>query len=291
MRTLLVGTAAASWREWLREYAHDADVVLLAPGDANLGFPARYAAIRAERGTQERFFGSLDPLRSPHITVATAARFSRERSEVLLLLGDLGRTPLARQTAEAVVEAFAPEKVLVPQDGHPWFAATGEVELSSAPPPAVAQAQRRAHWIDLLDRSHLHEIPLAGLRFEGTRLGTGVPVDIENTLHAERIGSTLYAILKEDLDERALSLALSATGTSKAHFVTPNTFRGLLCALVRGNGEEAGIGIIERFDPAAGTVVVRSPAVPPLPIAALRIGSLRLDKEGNEIGELRPWAV
>ncbi|CAN5649026.1 hypothetical protein BH11ARM2_BH11ARM2_11830 [soil metagenome] len=290
MRTLLVGTSTASWREWVREYRNSADLLLLSPSQAGYGFPARYAFL-SQNGVQERFFGSLDPLRSPHVTVATAARFGKASQETMVLLGDLGKTALARQVTEAVVEAFQPEKILVPFGGHAWHPSAHETELASMPPPAVIQAQRRAHWIDLLERSHLHEFGFNDLRFQGTRLGSGVPVDVEGALHAEKIGSSLYAIVGGAFEDREVALALDRTGSSKAHLVTPETFRGLLCALVRANGTEAGVGIIERFDLESGTISVRSPAVPPLPIATLRIGALRLDREGNEIGELRPWAV
>ncbi|RYG39503.1 hypothetical protein EON81_00690 [bacterium] len=290
MRTLLVGTATSSWKEWLREHLGDEDLILIHPADASHGFPARYVRLREGKVRDARFFGSLDPLRAPHVTVGTIARFSRNVSDALLLLGDLGRSPLARQTFEAVLDAYGPQKILAPVGGHPWCPAE-EMELASSPAPAVHHAQRRAHWIDLLERSQRHELTTVGLRFEGTRLGTGEPLAIEGAIHAEKIGSTLYAIVEGEFDERAISIALDRTGANKAHFVQPETFRGLLCGLVRENGEEAGVGIIESFDLAGGTVVVRSPAVPPLPVAMLRIGALRLDREGNEVGELRPWAV
>ncbi|RYG41685.1 hypothetical protein EON79_20335, partial [bacterium] len=207
MRTLLVGTANASWKEWLRDHLADAELILLHPSDAGYGFLARYVRLHEGKVLDARFFGSLDPLRSPHVTVATAARFSRHGSGSYLLLGDLGRSALARQTFEAVIDVYAPNRILAPTGGHPWCRAE-EIVLTAKPPPAVLHAQRRAFWIDLLDRSHRHELTVAGLRFEGTRLGTGTEVVIEGAIHAEKIGSTLYAIIKGEFDDRAISIAL-----------------------------------------------------------------------------------
>ena len=71
--------------------------------------------------------------------------------------------------------------------------------------------------------------------------------------------------------------------------VSAREYDNLLCALVRESGEEIGHGMIESFDFRNGIVRVWADAVPPIPVRVLKLGSLRVDRNGKELGELRAW--
>jgi polynucleotide 5'-kinase involved in rRNA processing len=81
------------------------------------------------------------------------------------------------------------------------------------------------------------------------------------------------------------------TGTTKAHFVAPDSYNHLMCAFARPDGEEIGVGLIERIDWDARIVHAQCTAVPPVPVRILRVGALRVDLNGRELGEVKPWHV
>jgi hypothetical protein len=65
----------------------------------------------------------------------------------------------------------------------------------------------------------------------------------------------------------------------------------LLCSFANQEGEDFGIGMIRGIDFVTGVAQVACTAVPPAPARILRIGGLRVDPNGNELGEARPWQV
>ena len=73
--------------------------------------------------------------------------------------------------------------------------------------------------------------------------------------------------------------------------VAPTAYEGLLCAFAREGGEPLGMGWIERIEFEKGLVHAYCTAVAPAPVRILQLGALRIDRDGNERGELRPWQV
>ena len=94
-----------------------------------------------------------------------------------------------------------------------------------------------------------------------------------------------------DTEESDVSAALDYTGCTRAHFVAPGMYRNILCSFARQSGEDFGVGIITEIDWQSMRAQALCTAVAPAPLRILRIGALRVDSSGRELGEVRPWQV
>lgn len=301
--TLLIGDPGVSWREWLKVHRGGRDLIVLDPADATWATPGRLSRLRGERVVASRFYGSLDPLRAPHVLVAgLVTLLEAGEGDVVVQLFPARSTPLVRQTVLLLAQLLQPTEIFVSEslaiglDGFPIGPET--VELEPAFPAMVQTAQRKAHWLKLLEQCQRHEIDLARVTLEGSRLGSGwlVPPDrvrrsLPGTLRVEAAGGTLMVVAEEDPEENAVSRALDEYGCSRAAIVHPNEYEHLLCAFAKGTGEDFGMGILERIDFGSGVAHVLCTAEPPAPVRVLRLGSLKVSPAGNEEGEIRPWAI
>ena len=303
-KLLLVGGGSAAWADWLKDNRAGRDLVVLDPADAHYGAAGRLWVLRGIRPIYSAFYGSLDPQRAPHLLMAALHEFLGVVDDnALVQLYPMRATPLMRQMTQTVTSMVRPARILMPSDEPDdaicWPVGPEAVELIKPLPSLVLQAQRKAQWLKLIERSSRHEIPLDRLTIQGARLGSGRLLDsvmrqragLEEALRVEVCGSSLLVVTKGDLKEDQVTRALDITHTQRAHIVHPEDYENLLCALVRLSGEEFGYGRVEALDFEAGMAVVMADAVPPVPIPILRLGSLRVDADGRELGEVRPWQV
>lgn len=302
-KLLLVGSGNVMWAEWLREHRGNRDLIVLDPSDVHHGPPGRLWVIRGSRAVYSSFYGSIDPVRSPHLMVAALHEFLQVVGEdAIVQMFPVRPTPLVRQLAQVVADMVRPEKILVAdglEDTFSWPIGPESVVLDKALPAMVQQAQRKAQWLKLVERGARHEIPLDRVILQGARLGSGRILDgvmlqragLEHAQRVEVCGSALLVISEQHLPEDHMSRALDLTHTQRAHGVHPHDYENLLCAFVRLSGEEFGYGRIEEIDFAGGKIIAHADAVPPVPVPIVRLGSLRVDADGRELGELRPWQV
>ncbi len=303
-RTLLVGRSGASWYEWLRENRKARDLIVLDPSDAHYGPGARLWMIRGDRPLYSCFYGSLDPGRAPHMMAAALSDFlQRANADAIVQLFSYRPSPLHRQTAHMVASMVQPETLLIETgteiDGDGWPIGPEYLELPVGLPPMVVAAQRKAQWLKLIERGNAHEVMLHSLCIQGARLGSGTPLDeharvrvgLAEALYAEVCGSALLIVGGGGLSESTISRALDLTHTKRTFLVEADEYSNLLCSFVRQNGEEFGFGMIERIDFELGVLHVRSDAIPPVPVHIMRLGSLKVDRDGRELGEVRPWQV
>ena len=301
--TLLLGTQGSAWHQWLKDNRKGRDLILLDPADAHHGPAGRLWLIHDDRSTS-RFYGSTDPQRSPHVMVLALAEFLTEaRPDALVQLFAYRPTPLLSQLAQLIAFLVKPEQILIDQETPisqgGWPTGPEEIDLPAGLPPMVVDAQRKAQWLKLIERCQPHQIPLQSCVIQGARLGSGHSLDeptrhragLANALHAETCGSTLLIVADEDPDEENISRALDVTHTARAQIVRADAYDDLLCAFVRPSGDEFGFGMIERIDFAEGLIHARTDAIPPVPVPILRLGSMRVDKDGRERGEAKPWQV
>jgi hypothetical protein len=297
---MLIGHPGVSWREWLKEHRGNRDLLCLDPAEGLLGPPCRLVLAKGNRPVYSRFYGSLDPQRSPHVLVgAMAQALPLAGEDALVQLFAYRPMPLLRQVVALIGQIVQPSAILVAEgtpldlDGFP--VGPESVELGKGFPPIVQVAQRKAQWMKLLEECENHEVDLRSVTIEGARLGSGKNVtracEIPGIAHAEVCGSTLLVVTDESPEESQVGHALDITHTTRAHLVSPDLYRNLLCSFGRASGEELGIGVIEQIDWASLRAKVRCTAIPPAPVRILRLGSLRLDAQGNEIGEVKPWQV
>lgn len=302
-RTLLIGSPTVSWQTWERENLGRDDLVVLDPFDPTYGPATVLRLVREERTTWSRLYGSLDPRRAPHVLLAFLAEaLARAEEDVTVRLFAYRPTPLLRQTAMLAASVLRPDRIVVAEgteidlDGFPIGPEVMPIEPGF--PTMVQEAMRKAQWMRMLEASASHPILLSETTLEGSRLGSGVPLaleerkraGLEGAAHVERTGRSLL-IVHPDLDERGIARALDVTHATKATLVSPRAYEGLILAFVRPGGEEFGHGRVERIDWENGVLYAQCTAVPPVPVRILRLGSLRLDAKGVERGEARVWEV
>lgn len=302
--TLLVGSPGTSWRDWLRHNRKGRDLVIADPMDSMLGPAGRIGLWRGEQLAAWRFYGSLSPLRAPHMLLAAAVSMVRlAQPDPIIQLFPYRPGPLMRQLTGALAEILQPSQILLASDAQldlcDWPVGPEEVELPAAFPSVVETAQRRAQWLKLLEHCATHEVPLRNLAIEGARLGSGRSLGeaerkaagIEAALHAECCGATLFVVSDGEFEDLEVSRALDSTHTSKFQVVRPEQYKGLLCSFARSGGEDFGYGVLDEIDFGRGVAFARTTAVPPTPVQVLRIGGLKLTEDGVEQGEIRPWEV
>lgn len=302
-RTLLLSSPEFAWRDWLKENRKDRDLVLLDPGDPAQTPPGKLTLWKNGKPVHWRFYGSLDPTRAPHVLVAGLAQMlSAASADAIVQLFPHRNTPLMRQVTMMCAQLAAPAEIFTPKgadldlEGLP--VGPEEVEIEAAFPPIVQQAQRKAQWMKLIENCSPHKVDLRYVAIEGTRLGSGRRIHSEQLAnvgldgqHAEVSGGTLLLIAETEPDDHVLGRALDIFHASRAIVQPASAYDHLLCSFARQEGEDFGFGIIENIDFANGVAQVRCTAVPPAPVRILRIGSLRVDPNGNEVGETKPWQV
>lgn len=301
-RTLLLGDSHSGWRDWLKAHLAGRDLLLLDPSDATHGAPGRLSLERDGRIVAWRFYGSLDPLRAPHVLVAAAAALLRESSEdAVVQLFPISPSPLAMQTAHAIADLVAPGHIWAQPglaDRKGWPVGPEPVEGEQGFPEIVRHAQRKAQWLKLLEDGEAHEVELSSVSVQGTRLGSGAQVPRSEldaagleALRGELLGKTLLVVCGTEPDDGVVGRALDRFHCQRIVAVRPDAYDRLLCAFARDGGEPLGMGVVERVDFQTGLVHARCTAVAPAPVRTLQLGSLRVDADGNECGEYRPWQV
>jgi hypothetical protein len=302
-RKVLISHPGASWREYLKDSRGKADLLCLDPSDPVLGQPARICLMRGDRPVYERFYGSLDAGRSPHVLIAAMVEaLAIAREELVIQMFGYRPTPVLRQTLLLALQLIKPDEILIAAgtaidtDGFPI--GPEEILLDKAFPHIVQVAQRKAQWLSLIERCESHTIDLRSTTVEGGRLGSGTPMDeyqktkldLHNS-HVEVAGSTLFVVTDSIYDDEVVARALDTTHTTRAHFIAPAIYNGLLCAFSKSSGQDFGFGYVDHIDFINLRASIFSTAVPPVPVRILRLGSLRIDRKGNELSELKPWQV
>jgi hypothetical protein len=303
-RLLLVGSAATTWREWLKENRNERDLICLDPAEPSQSPPGRLCLFHGDKAVAWRFYGSLDAQRAPHLILAAlAALLSQAADDAIVQLFAYRNSPLMRHLAMLVAQMVQPTSILVPagavidQGGYP--VGPEEVELDPAFPAVVQGAQRKAQWMKLIENCTEQEVSLDDVAIEGARLGSGArPTEdalrkagLEGVLHAEVSSGTLLLVTEQEPEDNRMSRALDMFHCSRANVVSPHDYTDLLCSFARQSGEDFGMGIVRKIDFAERTVTALCTAVPPAPVRILRLGGLRVDLQGREEGELRPWQV
>lgn len=301
---LMIGDPNSSWRDWLRHNRNGRDLIVADPSDSMLGPPARITLWQGDKLVAWRFYGSMSPLRAPHVLLGALSELAAGASpETLIQLFPYRPGPLLRQLALLIAEVLQPTHILISADAQidiaDWPIGPEEVALEPAFPPLVEAAQRRAQWLRLFQDCAEHIVPLRNLTIEGARLGSGAPLSeadrkrlgLDDALWAEVCGASLFVIAESPIEDELASRALDSTHTSKFVVASPDSYRNLLCSFARSGGEDFGMGAIRDVDFARDEFKIACTAVPPTPVQVLRIGGLRIGADGQELGEIRPWEV
>lgn len=302
-RTLLIGGAQRSWREWLRANRCDRDIINLDPAETVFGTPCRLEWIHKEKVLAWHHYGALDPLRTPQVFLSALPSLLDKASEPIVQLFRYRPSPVLRHIALLVAQILKPDEILIADDceiGYEgWPVGPQTVTLESEFPDIVLSAQRKAHWMKLLEDSEFHKILMKDVAFEGSRLGSGRAISDEQlaklglsgTAHGEICGSTLMLVDSAEPSDDVLSRALDMTHCTRSQIVDPEMYANVVCSFARQDGEDFGLGIVQRIDFQNKVMEILCPAVSPAPVRIVKLGGLRVNNQGHELGELGPWRI
>ncbi len=303
-RTLLIGNPQATWREWLKEHRGGAELLCLDPADPVQLTPGLLNLTQGQKRVYSRFYGSLDPQRQPHVILAAAAQALQAASNNLIIQTFAYRpSPVLRQTIALLSQIIKPDRILIAEgtdiDQSGFSLGPEQVEIERALPPMVQHAQRKAQWLKLVEECERHTVDLRRVTIEGARIGSGRAMNADqrkaaglaSAVYVEVTGTTLLIVSDAEIEESTISVALDYSGCSKAVVGEPGLYRNLLSSFANQAGEDFGTGILLDIDWLSMRAQVLSNAVAPAPVRILRLGSLRVDSQGRELGETRPWQV
>lgn len=303
-RTLLIGSETGVWRERLQELGAERSFLSLDPANADFGFPGRLAHFQGGRCVEWRFFGGLTATRAPHVALAgLAALLPRLSADAVIELPPYRVGSLRLQMARLAATMIRPDRIEVDRrcrlDPRGWPAERVEVDLPDPLPASVRSAQRKARWLQVFEQCERHEVDLHGIAVDGLRLGSGIPIPRDNLikygftepLHGEVAGSSVLMVSDAKVEDVEISRVLDAVHASKAIAVAPRAYDNLICALSRPDGEDFAIGRIVRIRFPEMIAELDAAAVEGTPFATLRVGGLRIDAEGRELGEAKPWEI
>lgn len=294
-RTLLVGAQGHSWREWISDNRGDRDLIVLDPANADHTWPVHLLHLHGDKVTDRRFLGALDVSRDPVTWLAEAVRLVQTSSpDAIVQLFKVKRTPVSRQIALTFAALLPWDNILVPAESglsSDWPVGAEETELPADLPPMALDAQRRARWMEMLEACERHSVHLNDVTVTGVRLGSGTRIDDPAVAYAEVSGGVLHIIDNNEVDELMLSSLMDIAHATRVQVVSPDRYAGLVCSVARQNGDDFGSGMITAFSPLDRTFELLCTAVAPAPVRHLKIGHLRLDPTGREVGVSQPWTV
>ncbi len=234
---------------------------------------------------------------------STLAKWVVESNHPVVQLPPFRHSPLNRQVALVLAELLNPDQILVGDQGlarMPWPVGPEEFEFASDFPAVVKQAHRKAKWLQVIESCSRFEVPLHSVFLEGARLGAGEylsstqleAIGLSSADYVESSGGTAL-VISETLgaDENMLSRIMNVTHTHRVQLVNPVEYEGLLCSFARDTGEDFGFGRIVELNVQSGLLVIESTAIPPDQVRLIRLGSLIVDKNGNERTEHKPWSL
>ena len=233
-RTVLVGHPSISWRPWIKDNRGDRDFLCLDPADATFGQPGTFTLFRGDRHLYQRFYGSLDPSRAPHVLFAALVEaLSHSDRDLLIQLFVFRVTPLLRQTLQLVLQHINADEIFIPEELRAAVPdGTVLAGIDKAFPNLVQIAQRKAHWLALIERCEDHVVDLNECRLEGARLGSGRMLSLAqreklglDSGYGETIGSSLFIVSEDEYDERTISRAMDFTHTNRVNLASPDLYK------------------------------------------------------------------
>ena len=128
------------------------------------------------------------------------------------------------------------------------------------------------------------------VRFGRTYLKTGVPLNPakfgDNIVYAERVPEFTLLVSKRKLDPQELEELSAKHGPIKV--IRQGQEQNVIVALATEDNEVLGLGIVEKIDFQRGQLVVTTPVEAIEAVKEVQFGSMKITREGREIGTVRP---
>ncbi len=171
-------------------------------------------------------------------------------------------------------------------------------ELARRKPVEFRTARRQLKFYN-----HFHECPghivhLDSVSTWNTWLGTGRSLKWQyqkaledslgcRVLHAEVTGRGIYAISEQPCNQEKLISAQEYFKSVPVSVVAAEVFTNLLVGLADENGNTLDVGLIQAIDFKERFIFILSPIKTISPVRVIQFGSLRVTREGKELGTVR----
>ena len=171
-------------------------------------------------------------------------------------------------------------------------------ELARRKPAEFRTARRQLNFYKHFHDSPGHIIHLDSVCTWNTWFGTGRPMKwqyqkfIEETLkcrilHAEVTGRGIFAISERACTAAGMRSLEEYFKTTAITIVRGETFANLLVGLADENGLTLDVGLVQAIDFKERFVFVLSPIRTISPVRVVQFGSMRVSRDGKELGTLR----
>lgn len=291
MKTLCVLDPRWTWKDWIDSHGKGRPILTLDPAV----LPGRLTLQDAGRVRAWRFSGSCDPGRSPLNTLSGAVALAQAAGDRwVAFLFHPGQSILLNELALQIAQCLQPSEILVPEgsslDSKGWPIGAQSVQLEPGFPPVVREAQRRAQWLDFTQSCTEFTAQLTDFEVMGARIGQGIPF-FDDRLKglAWAWGSHLHVIAQQQPSDDLVSQWCAMTHTQRLNFARPSDYEGLLCATSEQDGRDLGMATIREIDLESGSITLAGTLDGPFRI--LKVGTVRIDSAGRELGEVKPWTV
>lgn len=175
-------------------------------------------------------------------------------------------------------------------------------ELAQRKPQEFRAARRRLNFYKHFYDAPGHIIHLDSVSTWNTWLGTGRPMKwqymkfMEETLkcrilHAEVTDKGIFAISEKQCAEKDMVTLEEQFKTKNIMAVPADRFHNLLVGLADENANTINVGLIQAIDFKQRFIFVLSPVRTVSAVRVLQFGSLRVTKEGKELGTLRQGEI
>lgn len=166
-------------------------------------------------------------------------------------------------------------------------------------PPEFRAARRRSNYSKHFADSHGHLIRMDDISPWNTWLGTGRPMKwqymkfIEDALkcpvlHVEVTGRGIFIVSERPCSMGNRKELEEQFKTANIIAVTGETFRNVLVGLADENANTIDVGLLQAIDFKHRFLFVISPIKTISPVRIVQFGSIRVTKEGEEIGTIKP---
>lgn len=165
--------------------------------------------------------------------------------------------------------------------------------------PEFRTARRRSNYYKHFADSHGHLIRLDDVSLWNTWLGTGRPMKwqyvkfIEDTLkcpvlYVEVTGRGIFIVSERPCSMSNRKVLEEQFKTANIVSVTGDAFQNVLVGLADENAHTINVGLLQAIDFKHRYLFVISPIKTISPVRIVQFGSIRVTKEGEELGVIKP---
>lgn len=169
-------------------------------------------------------------------------------------------------------------------------------------PPEMRAGKRQHNFYKHFHDADGHIIHLEEVSLADTWLRSGRPMKWQyvktvedalkcRVLHAEILGDGIYIVTQRSCSAAGRRIVEEQFRTRNIMLVPGDMFQGLLVGLADENGVTINVGLVQAIDFRQKYMFVLSPIRTISPVKQVRMGTLRLSKDGKELGKIRPGDI